>query len=81
MRPAMSTTTAVNASPFNCRWIVPGSAHRMGEWSYAICVRDFKTERLVNEPECARCRRWEEPYEVADVLTHDRADLKYPVEH
>jgi hypothetical protein len=61
MQAAMSHTTAVNASPFNCRWIVPGSAHDMGNWSYAICVRDFNTERLVNEPDCSHCPRWEEP--------------------
>jgi hypothetical protein len=50
----------VNTSPFNCRWIVPGSAHNWGDWSYAVCVRALGTERLVNESDCSHCPHWEE---------------------
>jgi hypothetical protein len=59
----MIPTVAIATSPFNCRWIVPGSAHHMDGWSYAICVRVRDTERLVNETDCSRCPRWEEPDE------------------
>jgi hypothetical protein len=61
----MTPTIAANASPLNCRWIVPDSAHYVADWSYAICVRDAFTERSVNESDCARCPRWEEPDDVA----------------
>ena len=57
----MTPQTAVNSLPFECRWIVPGSAHHISDWSYAICVRVFNTERLVNEVDCSRCPRWEGP--------------------
>ena len=57
----MPPTIAIHASPFNCRWIVGGSEHRVGLWNYAICVRVRDTERLVNESDCSRCPRWEEP--------------------
>jgi hypothetical protein len=62
----MTLTIAANASPLNCRWIVPGSAHYKGDWSYAICVRNFRSERLVNASECSRCPRREEPDDVAE---------------
>lgn len=61
----MPSTVAVVTSPFNCRWIVRGSEHRVGDWNYAICVRVRNTERLVNECDCSRCIRWEEPSEDA----------------
>lgn len=57
----MPPTVAIHASPFNCRWIVRGSEHRLHDWNYAICVRVRHTERLVNESDCSRCARWEEP--------------------
>ena len=63
MKPAI----AANTSSLNCRWIVPGSAHCVADWSYAICVRDF-SERLVNESDCAHCPRWEEPDDAARRL-------------
>ena len=65
----MTPTIAINVSPFNCRWIVPGSAHHMGDWSYAICVRVLNTERLVNESDCSRCPRWEEQDDPAEPQT------------
>jgi hypothetical protein len=61
----MPQTIAINASPFNCRWIVPGSEHHLDDWNYAICVRVRNTERLVNESDCSRCPMWEEPAETA----------------
>jgi hypothetical protein len=57
----MASTTAAAVSPFNCRWIVRGSEHRLGRWNYAICVRVRNADRLVNECDCSRCARWEEP--------------------
>jgi hypothetical protein len=60
MKPAIA-----NTSPLNCRWIVPGSAHCVADWSYAICVRVHFSERLVNESDCAHCLRWEEPDDAA----------------
>jgi hypothetical protein len=57
----MTPTIAVNASPFNCRWILRGSEHHSGDWNYAICLRVRNTERLVNEVDCSRCHRWEGP--------------------
>ena len=67
MRGAMTTPTiAINTSPFNCRWIVPGSEHFLGDSNFAICVRVLGTERLVNECDCSRCARWEEPMAEGD---------------
>ena len=57
----MATTTASAISPFNCRWIVRGSEQRLGAWNYAVCVRIRNTDRIVNECDCSRCARWEEP--------------------
>jgi hypothetical protein len=62
----MTPRTATCASPFNCRWIVPGSEHHAAGWSYAICTRVRDTERLVNETDCAHCPRWEEPDDLAE---------------
>jgi hypothetical protein len=53
--------TAVNASPFNCRWIERGSEIRISNWSYALCLRVRSEPRVVNESECARCPLWEPP--------------------
>lgn len=64
MKPAI----AANTSPLNCRWIMPGSAHCVADWSYAICQRDVFAERLVNESDCAHCPRWEEPDDAARRL-------------
>jgi hypothetical protein len=55
----MTLRTAVDTSPFNCRWVVRGSEHQLGDWSYAICLRIRNTERLVNERDCSRCALWE----------------------
>jgi hypothetical protein len=52
---------AVNASPFNCRWIERGSEGRISNWSYALCLRIRDQPRVVSEPECARCLLWEAP--------------------
>jgi hypothetical protein len=62
----MTTRIVINESPFNCRWIVPGSAHHVSDWSFAICVRVRNSERLVNESDCSRCPRWEEPDDLAE---------------
>jgi hypothetical protein len=59
----MTTRTAISVSPFKCRWIVPGTEHHEGCWSFAICVRLHNVERLVNEEDCSRCPRWEEQVE------------------
>jgi hypothetical protein len=52
---------AVNASPFNCRWIERGSESRISNWSYALCLRIRDQPRIVTESECARCPLWQEP--------------------
>lgn len=52
---------AVNASPFDCRWIQPGSEMRVIDWTYAICLRMPDLPRPVSELECERCAWWEEP--------------------
>jgi hypothetical protein len=57
----MTTPPDLNVSPLKCRWVVPGSEHHEGCWSYAMCVRVRAVERLVNEADCARCPRWEGP--------------------
>jgi hypothetical protein len=58
--PASSMTqVAAVASPFNCRWIERDSAGRLGEFSYAMCVRPGYP-RVVSEEECAHCPRWQE---------------------
>jgi hypothetical protein len=61
----MSNKTAVNVSPFNCRWIQPGSEHHSAGWDYAVCLRVPDNERLVNEADCSHCPRWEEPDDLA----------------
>jgi hypothetical protein len=50
---------AVNASPFNCRWIERGSETRVFNWNYALCARPFSQSRPVSEEECARCPWWD----------------------
>jgi hypothetical protein len=50
---------AVNASPFNCRWIERGSNTRISNWSYALCLRVRDEPRVVSQTECARCVSWE----------------------
>jgi hypothetical protein len=58
---------AVNASPFNCRWIARGSEARISNWSYALCLRVRDEPRLVSEAECARCLLWEPACQQSDV--------------
>ena len=62
----MTPRIAINASPFNCRWIVRGSEHHVSDWSYAICTRIRDTDRIVNESDCSRCPRWQEPDDLDD---------------
>jgi hypothetical protein len=50
---------AVNASPFNCRWIERGSEMRVSNWTYALCARPLSQSRPVSEEECARCPWWD----------------------
>jgi hypothetical protein len=57
---------AVNASPFNCRWIERGSETRISNWSYALCLRVRDQPRVVSEAECARCLSWETPCQTAE---------------
>jgi hypothetical protein len=66
----MITTTTISVSPFKCRWIVPGSEHTVGCWSYAICVRARHAERIVNETDCSRCPRWESSHDDPESGTH-----------
>jgi hypothetical protein len=53
--------TAMNASPFSCRWIQRGTETRVSNWSYALCLRVRDQPRVVSESECARCLLWEAP--------------------
>jgi hypothetical protein len=62
----MTPTTTACASPFNCRWIARGSEHHVGDWNYAICVRVRDTDRIVNEADCSRCPRWQEPDDLPE---------------
>ena len=62
----MTPRIAINTSPFNCRWIVGGSEHHVSDWSYAICARIRDTDRIVNESDCSRCPRWQEPEDLDD---------------
>jgi hypothetical protein len=57
--------TAINASPFQCRWISRGTEMRMEQWTYAICLRCRDHARVVSEEECGRCMCWESPTEHA----------------
>ena len=50
---------AINASPFQCRWISPGAEMLMEQWAYAICERCRDHLRVVSEDECGRCACWE----------------------
>ena len=52
---------AINASPFQCRWIGRGTEMRLEQWRYAICHRRLNHERVVSEDECSRCACWESP--------------------
>jgi hypothetical protein len=52
---------AVTTSPFNCRWIAPTLEGHSPDPHYAICLRPPKGPRVVNEPECAFCPKWEPP--------------------
>ena len=63
------TTTAIDTSPFNCRWIVRGSERHVGAWNYAVCVRVRNTERVVNECDCSRCALWDAPGESDEPAT------------
>ena len=50
---------AINASPFQCRWIADGSELRVERWTYAICQRCPERPRVVSEEECGHCACWE----------------------
>lgn len=52
---------AVIASPFQCRWIPPGTEMRLEQWTYAICLRSRDHPRVVSEGECGQCGCWESP--------------------
>jgi hypothetical protein len=65
----MTPTIAICASPFDCRWIVRGSEHRMGDWNYAVCMFVRDADRIVNESDCSRCPRWQEPDDLAERQT------------
>ncbi len=64
------TTTAIDTSPFNCRWIVRGSERYFGAWNYAVCMRARNADRLVNECDCSRCALWEAPGDPDDFATN-----------
>ena len=53
------SSTAIDISPFNCRWIAPTPEGRSADSHYAICTRPPRGPRVVNEPECALCKKWE----------------------
>ena len=50
---------AINASPFQCRWIANGTEMRLEQWVYAVCLRCPDQPRVVSEDECSRCAGWE----------------------
>ena len=50
---------AINASPFQCRWIADGSELRVERWTYAICQRCPDRPRVMSEEECGHCACWE----------------------
>ena len=56
---------AINASPFNCRWVLTGSELQLEQWTYAICLRERHYVRVVSENECGRCACWEQPTDGA----------------
>ncbi len=58
--------TALNPSPFGCRFIERGSEIRISNWSYALCRR-LGVPRLVSEEECARGARGEAPQDHSPV--------------
>lgn len=65
---------AINASPFQCRWIATGTEIRLEQWTYAICLRCSGGPRVVSEDECARCACWEPPTDGAGYGTCARDD-------
>ena len=50
---------AINASPFECRWIKAGTEMRLEQFTYAICLRCVNHSRVVSEDECFSCACWE----------------------
>jgi len=56
---------AINASPFQCRWIQTGTEMRLELWTYAICRRCGERPRVVSEEECGWCACWESPLQGA----------------
>jgi hypothetical protein len=67
---------AINASPFQCRWIPPGTELHLERWKYAICTRCHDHPRVVSEDECGRCACWEaasDRVRRADRHDNDRA--------
>ncbi len=55
---------AINASPLSCLWIQRGTETRVGNWTYALCLRVRDNPRVVSESECARCSLWQPPNET-----------------
>jgi len=51
---------AVNASPLQCRWVLPGTETHLEQWTYAMCVR-CGAPRVVSEEECEGCACWTSP--------------------
>ena len=49
---------AINASPFQCRWIAAGSEMCVERWTYAICQRCPERPRVMSEEECGHCACW-----------------------
>ena len=48
--------SAINVSPFRCRWIATGTEMHIEQWTYANYERCPNQQRVVSEDEC-RC--WE----------------------
>jgi hypothetical protein len=65
---------AINASPFQCRWISAGTEMRLEQWRYAICLRRRDHPRVVSEDECGRCACWESPTDGASHVDDLRND-------
>lgn len=63
---------ALNASPFQCRWIATGSEMRLEQWSYAVCRRCGDRLRVVSEDECGHCACWEPPTDGARDVDYAR---------
>ena len=65
---------AINASPFQCRWVLTGSELQLEQWTYAICLRERNHVRVVSEDECSRCACWEQPTDGVRQAAYARDD-------